>query len=67
MPPYYPRDPVLLKDWLTYLDSVRITDHHVGLVMERLREENLLDNTVIVFFTDHGISHARQTVSLRRR
>jgi len=59
LPPYYPRDPVLLKDWSTYLDSVRITDHHVGLVMERLKEENLLDNTVIVFFTDHGISHAR--------
>ena len=59
LPPYYPRDSVLLKDWSTYLDSVRITDHHVGLVTNRLREENLLDNTVIVFFTDHGISHAR--------
>ena len=59
LPPYYPRDPVLLKDWSTYLDSVRITDHHIGLVMKRLREEKLLDDTLIVFFTDHGISHAR--------
>ncbi|MCP4787392.1 MAG: sulfatase [Fuerstiella sp.] len=59
LPPYYPRDPVLLKDWSTYLDSVRITDHHVGLVMERLKLEGLLDNTLVVFFTDHGISHAR--------
>ncbi len=59
LPPYYPRDPVLLKDWSTYLDSVRITDHHVGLVMERLKQEGLLDNTLVVFFTDHGISHAR--------
>ena len=59
LPPYYPRDPVLLKDWSTYLDSVRITDHHVGLVMERLKKEGILDNTLIVFFTDHGISHAR--------
>jgi len=59
LPPYYPRDPVLLKDWSTYLDTVRITDHHVGLVMKRLRDEQLLDNTLIVFFTDHGISHAR--------
>ena len=30
LPPYYPRDPVLLKDWSTYLDTVRITDHHGG-------------------------------------
>ena len=59
LPPYYPRDPVLLKDWSTYLDAVRITDHHVGLVIERLKQEGLLDNTLIVFFTDHGISHAR--------
>ena len=59
LPLYYPRDPVLLKDWSTYLDSVRITDHHVGLVVKRLKEEGLLDNTLIVLFTDHGISHAR--------
>lgn len=59
LPPYYPKDPVLLKDWSTYLDSVRVTDHHVGLVMKRLREEGLLENTLVVFFTDHGISHAR--------
>ncbi|PHS01301.1 MAG: sulfatase [Blastopirellula sp.] len=59
LPPYYPRDPVLLKDWSTYLDSVRITDIHVGRVMERLKQEGILENTLVVFFTDHGISHAR--------
>ena len=59
LPPYYPRDEVILKDWACYLDSVRMTDRHVGLVIERLRKEELLENTVIVFFTDHGISHAR--------
>lgn len=59
LPPYYPRDAIMLKDWSTYLDSVRLTDHHVGRVIERLRKEGLLENTLIVFFTDHGISHAR--------
>ena len=59
LPPYYPRDPILLKDWSAYLDSVRVTDHHVGLVMKRLERENLLADTLVVFFTDHGISHAR--------
>jgi arylsulfatase A-like enzyme len=59
LPPYYPRDSVLLRDWSTYLDSVRITDRHVGLVMDRLRKEGILENTLVVFFTDHGISHAR--------
>ena len=59
LPPYYPRDPVLLRDWSTYLDTVRLTDQHVGKVIARLRKENLLENTLVVFFTDHGISHAR--------
>ncbi len=59
LPPYYPRDPVMLRDWSTYLDTVRITDRHVGRVIERLKQEKLLKNTLIVFFTDHGISHAR--------
>ena len=59
LPPYYPADHILLKDWALYLDSVRVTDHHVGRVLERLEREGLLENTLIVFFTDHGLSHAR--------
>lgn len=59
LPPYYPRDPVLLRDWATYLDSVRLTDRHVGKVIARLKQEGILDDTLVVFFTDHGISHAR--------
>ena len=59
LPPYYPRDSILLKDWASYLDSVRITDWHVGQVMKRLEKEGILENTVVIFFTDHGISHAR--------
>lgn len=59
LPPYYPRDRVLLRDWSTYLDTVRLTDAHVGRVINRLEKEGLLENTLVVFFTDHGISHAR--------
>ena len=59
LPPYYPRDPVLLADWAAYLDSVRLTDWHVGEVIARLEKEGLLENTLVIFMTDHGISHAR--------
>ena len=59
LPTYYPRDSVLLRDWANYLDTVRITDWHAGQVMNRLKKEKLLDHTLVVFFTDHGISHAR--------
>lgn len=59
LPPYYPRDPVLLRDWAAYLDAVRFTDKHVGQVMARLEREGILDQTLVIFMTDHGISHAR--------
>jgi arylsulfatase A-like enzyme len=59
LPPYYPRDPVLLRDWAAYLDAVRFTDQHIGKVINRLETEGILDETLIVFITDHGISHAR--------
>jgi len=59
LPPYYPRVPGILDDWANYLDAVRFTDKQVGEVRRRLANEGLLDNTVIFFLTDHGISHAR--------
>ncbi len=59
LPPYYPRDEVLLRDWAAYLDAVRFTDEHVGKVITRLNREGLLENTLVIFMTDHGISHAR--------
>lgn len=59
LPPYYPEDPNILKDWQAYLESVRLTDAMVGEVIERLEEEGVRDNTLILFMTDHGISHAR--------
>lgn len=59
LPPYYPRDPVILADWAHYLDSMRMTDIEVGRVMDRLKAEGLLENTLIILIGDHGVSHAR--------
>ena len=59
LPPYYPEHPDVIRDWAAYLDSVRMTDHMVGEVVKRLEEEGVLDNTLVLFMTDHGISHAR--------
>jgi len=59
LPSYYPRDPVLLDDWARYLDACRYTDKEVGDVIARLEREGILDQTLVIFMTDHGISHAR--------
>ena len=59
LPPYYPDHPDVVRDWAAYLDSVRMTDAMVGEVIERLSKEGVLEKTLVVFMTDHGISHAR--------
>jgi arylsulfatase A-like enzyme len=59
LPPYYPRTPAILADWAATLDAVRITDRQIGEVVARLEQEGLLDQTVIFFISDHGVSHAR--------
>lgn len=59
LPPYYPEHEDIVRDWAAYLDSVRLTDLMVGEVVERLEKEGVRENTLILFMTDHGISHAR--------
>ncbi|VGO13516.1 Arylsulfatase [Pontiella desulfatans] len=59
LPPYYPDCAEYRKDWAEYLNSVTFTDLEVGKIIKRLKTEKLLDNTVIFFITDHGISQAR--------
>jgi len=59
IPPYYPDNAVFRKDWAEYLNSVQFTDKEVGRIIQRLKEDEVLDNTIIIFMTDHGISQAR--------
>ena len=59
LPPYYPDHPVLREDWADYLNAVQYTDIEVGRILAKLKKEKVLDNTIIFFLTDHGISHAR--------
>ena len=59
LPPYYPDVHAFKHDWAIYLNSVQFTDLEVGKIMQRLKDEKILDNTIIFFLTDHGVSQAR--------
>jgi len=58
-PPSLPEDDIIRADWAQYLDTVRYTDWEVGRIVQRLKDAGELDRTVIIFWTDHGISHVR--------
>jgi len=59
LPPYYPNHKVMRDDWQTYLNSWLKQDREVGEILQKLKDAGKLDNTVIFFLTDHGISHLR--------
>ncbi|MCD6393675.1 MAG: sulfatase-like hydrolase/transferase, partial [Planctomycetes bacterium] len=59
LPPYYPNDYILRADWATYLNSIIQTDIEVGQIMKQLEDAGLADETIVFFWTDHGISHIR--------
>ncbi|WP_193211945.1 sulfatase family protein [Luteolibacter marinus] len=59
IPPYYPDHPVVRKDWARYLDAASELDRKVGLILDQLEKDGLADNTIVVFFGDHGQAHVR--------
>jgi arylsulfatase A-like enzyme len=58
-PPYYPDHPVTRADWAAYLDSATELDRKIGLILKQLEKDGLADDTIILFFGDHGESHVR--------
>src|SRR5437764_1052349 len=59
IPPYYPDHPVTRADWAAYLDDASELDRKVGVILKRLEADGLADNTIVMFFGDHGQSHVR--------
>jgi len=54
IPPIYPDTPEVREAWGEYLDDLASLDRKVGALLARLEEDGLADNTVVVFFSDHG-------------
>lgn len=54
LPPYYPDHPAVREDWALYLEDAQHLDDNVGHVLKRLEDEGLAEDTIVVFFGDHG-------------
>ena len=54
LPPYYPDHPVVRDEVANYLDAVQLLDHKIGVLLDELERDKLLDNTVIFMFGDNG-------------
>lgn len=59
IPPYYPDHPIVREDWADYLNAVMAFDLKTGIVLERLKEEGLAENTIVIVLSDHGRAMVR--------
>ncbi|MBA7715319.1 Ulvan-active sulfatase [subsurface metagenome] len=59
LPPYYPDTPIVRKIWARYYDLITFMDKQVGDLLGQLEEDGLADNTIVFFFSDHGLGVPR--------
>jgi arylsulfatase A-like enzyme len=50
-----PAKPTMKKTQAEYCGAITFLDRQIGRILENLRENEKLDNTVVVLFSDHGI------------
>ncbi len=59
LPPYYPDVPLARRDWANGLETAQVVDREVGELLQRLDDDGLAENTIVVFIGDHGRCHIR--------
>ncbi|NRB63380.1 MAG: sulfatase-like hydrolase/transferase [Saprospiraceae bacterium] len=60
IPPYLPNTNLVIQDIRRMYSNIVEMDRHVGVVLNQLEADGLLDNTIIVWYTDHGGPLPRQ-------
>ncbi len=59
LPPYYPDTPRVREDWKRNYELITAMDTWVGDHIARLKEEGLYEDTIIIYWSDHGVGLPR--------
>ncbi|MBI1374947.1 MAG: sulfatase-like hydrolase/transferase [Phycisphaera sp.] len=59
LPPYYPDTPIVREDWKRNYELITAMDHWVGDMIQQLKDDGLYDDTIIIFWSDHGVGLPR--------
>jgi len=59
LPPYYPDTETFRTVWARYNDLITQMDHWVGDILQQLAEDGLEQDTIVVFWSDHGMGLPR--------
>lgn len=59
LPPYYPDTEETRDDWGRYYDVITAMDTWVGEHLTALEEAGLADDTIVIYWSDHGVGLPR--------
>lgn len=59
IPHYLPNTAATRENWAWYHDNITLMDKMAGEVLDRLERDGLSDNTLVVFWSDHGMGMPR--------
>ena len=59
VPAFWPDNEIIRNDMLDYAIEVEYADSHLGRMLEMLERRGELDNTIVVFTSDHGMPFPR--------
>lgn len=59
LPPYWPDTPKVREAWAAYYDVITQTDETIGRLLQEIDDAGLRENTLVVFWGDHGAGLAR--------
>jgi len=59
VPPYWPDCDTVRNDMLDYAMEVEYFDSHIGRMLKMLEEKGMLENTLVIVTSDHGMPFPR--------
>lgn len=64
LPPYHPDTPAVRADYQKYYDEITRLDRFVGDVLDELDQQDIADNTLVLFLSDNGRPFPRDKTTL---
>ena len=59
LPPYYPDTQIVREDWKRNYELITAMDAWAGNLIQQLKDDGLYEDTIIFFWSDHGVGLPR--------